>query len=237
MKGNRYSTRFRVGFEVVGIMALMLISALITRAQDPSQLKEIFVRSQQQNAQALKHYNWKSRNEVKKNGETKGVQLFLMRYDTLGNIQKSQIGGSAPPDMPKGPILGGIARRKKENFIELMDDLREQVKAYSQLPPEKMQAFLATATITARLDQGIVQIQGENILQRGDSMSILLDAKTRKQRRIEIITFLEKNPVKAVIEFSNLPAGPTYMARTVVDYPKDALQMITENFDYELERM
>lgn len=67
-------------------------------------------------------------------------------------------------------------------------------------------------------------------------MSVWLDAKTRKQRRVEINTFLEKNPVKAVIEFSELSAGPTYMARTVVDYQKDALQLITENFDYERER-
>jgi hypothetical protein len=138
--------------------------------------------------------------------------------------------------MPKGPILGHIAQKKKEDFVALINDLQEQVKAYSHLPAEKMQAFLASATLSARLDQGIVQIQGGNILQRGDSMSIWLDAKTRKQRRVEISTFLEKNPVKAVIEFSDLPAGPTYMARTVVDYPKDALQLITENFDYERER-
>jgi len=66
-------------------------------------------------------------------------------------------------------------------------------------------------------------------------MSIWLDAKTRKQRRVEISTSLEKNLVKAVIEFSDLPAGPTYMARAVVEYPKDALQLITENFDHKRE--
>jgi len=66
-------------------------------------------------------------------------------------------------------------------------------------------------------------------------MSIWLDAKTRKQRRVEINTFLERNPVKAVIEFGDLPAGPTYMARTIVEYPKEALQLISENFDYKRE--
>jgi hypothetical protein len=67
-------------------------------------------------------------------------------------------------------------------------------------------------------------------------MSIWLDSKTRKQRRVEINMFLEQHPVKAVIEFAELPGGPTYMARTVVEYPKEALQLITENFDYERER-
>lgn len=235
MNTNDHYTKIKTALLIV----LMLVAALVAAAQDPTQLKEMFSRSQQQNAQALKQYTWKSRNEVRKNGESKSTQLFLMRYDAGGNLQKSQIGGSAPPAMPKGPILGRIAEKKKEGFLEMIHALQEQVKAYSQLPPAKMQAFLASATITAKLDQGIPQIwqiQGGNILQGGDAMTIWLDAKSRKQRRIEIGAFLEKNPVKAVIEFSDLPAGPTYMARTVVDYPKEELQLVTENFDYERER-
>lgn len=131
--------------------------------------------------------------------------------------------------------MGHIAQKKKEEFIELVNGLRQQVEAYSHLPPEKMQAFLASAVITPQLNQVLIQIQGQHILQRGDSMSIWLDAKTRKQRRVEINTFLERNPVKAVIEFGDLPAGPTYMARTIVEYPKEALQLISENFDYKRE--
>ena len=229
---NANKTKFKVG----PIVALMLFGALVVPAQDPAQLKEMFARSQQQNAQALKQYTWKSRSEVRKYGESKTTQLFLVSYDANGNLQKSQIGGSAPPPMPKGPIVGHIAQKKKEEFIELINDLRRQAEAYSHLSPEKMQAFLASAAITIKPDQGTIQIQGQNILQRGDSMSVWLDANTRKQRRVEINTFLEKNPVRAVIEFNDLPGGPTHMARTVVSYPKDSLQLITENFDYERAR-
>lgn len=229
------ANRFRAGSRVAPIIILMLLSAMVVEAQEPAQLKEMFARSQQQNAQALKQYVWKSRNEVRKNGESKATQVYLMRYDAMGNLQKSQIGGSAPQVMPNGPIARRIAQRKKEDFIELTNDLREQVQAYSHLSPERMQAFLMSATISARLDQGLVQIRGENILQRGDSMSIWMDARARKQRRIEITTLLENSPVRAVIEFADLPAGATYMARTVVDYPKEAVQLITVNFDYERE--
>jgi len=231
MNNNNYKAKFRVG----PIITLMLSSILIVSAQDPAQLKEMFARSQQQNAQALKQYSWKSRSEVRKNGESKNTQLFLMRYDAFGNIQKSQIGGSTPQAMPKGPIIGRIAEKKKEDFIELMNALRHQVEAYSHLSPEKMQAFMAHATILAKPEQGTVQLWSENVLQRGDAMTIWLDAKTRKQRRVEINTFLERNPVRASIEFNDLPAGPAYMARTVVDYPKESLQLITENFDYKRE--
>ncbi|MGH9843857.1 MAG: hypothetical protein ACREEM_34410 [Blastocatellia bacterium] len=53
-----------------------------------------------------------------------------MRYDALGNLQKSQLGGSAPPAMRKGPIQGRIAQKKKEDFVELINELRQQVQAY-----------------------------------------------------------------------------------------------------------
>jgi hypothetical protein len=230
MNANIIKTKFRT--HIIPIIALMLCATLAVQAQDPAQLKEMFARSQQQNAQALRHYAWKSRNEVRKDGESKSTQIFLMQYDATGNLQKSQIGGTQAA-LPKGPFIGRIAQKRKEAMLELINELRQQVQAYSQLPPEKMQAFMANATIIAKPSQGFVQIQGGNILLRGDSMNIFIDARSRKQRRIEIVTFLEQHPVKAVIEFNDLPAGPTYMARTVVDYPKDDLQLITENFDYE----
>jgi hypothetical protein len=234
MNANNYNAKFMVG--IGPTITLMLFSTLVVQAQDPDQLREMFATAQQQNEQALRQYTWKSLNEIKKNGESENKQLFLMHYDALGNIQKSRLGGSATRAMPRGPIMRSMAKKKRGDLIELIDGLREQVEAYNHIPPEKMPAFLASATITARMNQGVVQIQGENILQRGDSMSIWLDTRTRKQRRVEINTFLDKNPVKAVTEFSDLPTGPTYIARTVVDYPKDALQLITENFDYELAR-
>lgn len=233
MNAKTYRTTLRVG--ILSVITLLL-GAFAAQAQDPAQLKGMFARAQQQNAQELRQYTWKSRNEVRKNTESKSTEVFQMRYDAFGNLQKSQVGGTAPPSMPKGPIFGHIAQKKKADFMELMSDLRDQVQAYSQLSPAKMQSFLASATILAKLDQGFIQIQGANVLQAGDFMTIWLDAKTRKQRRVEIHTFLERNPVKAVIEFADLPAGPNYMARTVVDYHKDGLQLITENFDYERMR-
>jgi hypothetical protein len=228
--------RFKTKLQTALLIITLLFIGLAVKAQDPAQLKDMFARTRQQNEQALRQYNWKSRNEVRKNGESKSTQVFLMRYDAAGNLQKNQIGGSAPPSMPKGPIIGRIAEKKREDFVELVSALRQQVQAYSQLSSARMQAFLASATITAKLDQGVIQIHGGNVLQGGDAMTIWLDACTRHQRRVEINTFFERNPVRAVIEFNELPAGPTHMARTVVDYPKETLQLITENFDYERER-
>ena len=64
-------------------------------------------------------------------------------------------------------------------------------------------------------------------------MTLWVDVVNRKQRRVEIHTTLDRKPVKIVSEFRDLPMGPTYRARSVVDYPSAELTVITENFDYD----
>lgn len=64
-------------------------------------------------------------------------------------------------------------------------------------------------------------------------MIVWVDANTRRQRRIEIHSSFEAKPVRIVTEFQDLPHGPTYMARSVVDYPGEELTLTVENFEYE----
>ena len=51
-------------------------------------------------------------------------------------------------------------------------------------------------------------------------------------RRIEIWANYDAKPVRIVCEFRDLPNGPTYMARSVVDYPNEELTLTVENFEY-----
>ena len=74
------------------------------------------------------------------------------------------------------------------------------------------------------------------MLQPGDSMTVWVDAATRKQRRVEIQTTLDRKAVRIVSEFQLLPNGLAYMARSVVDYQGQELTVITENFDYLREQ-
>lgn len=64
-------------------------------------------------------------------------------------------------------------------------------------------------------------------------MTVWVDAMTRRQRRVEIQSTLDRKPVRIVSDFQDLPQGPTYMTRSLVNYPGDELTIITENFDYE----
>ena len=184
----------------------------------------------QKSAQALRQYSWKSRTEVRKDGEVKSTKLFMIRYAADGTpVQVLMEEDSAK--LPKFGLRGMIARKKKEEAGKLVQALQALAKSYGELPPAKMQEFMSKATVT--LEQNMLRLEAINVLQSNDSMTIWLDANTRRQRRIEINSSYDAKPVRIVSDFKDLPAGPTYLARSVVDYPREELTLTVENFDHQ----
>ena len=125
-----------------------------------------------------------------------------------------------------------VAKKKKQEAQELIEALQRLAKSYGELPPAKMQEFMTSAR-ASHAPQPLLRLASANVLQPGDSMIVWVDANTRRQRRIEINTSFEAQPVRIVTEFRDLPNGPTYMMRSVVDYPSEELTLTVENFDYE----
>ena len=212
-----------------------LVIVLLAGVAISAQMDQKFAQAQQQNAQALRQYAWKSRTEIRKGGETKNVQLALVRYDNYGTLQKTPISSTPQQQLPTRGLRGLIAQKKKESFTETLEGLSRLAKSYSELSPQAMQRFMASAMVAPEMgpQQKLMRITGSNVLQPGDSMTIWIDAMTRKQRRVEIQTSFERKPVRIISDFQDLPQGPTHMARSVVDYPGEELTLLTENFDYE----
>ena len=198
-----------------------------------AQTNQKFAQAQKENARALMQYEWKSRTEIQKDGETKKDQLVLMRYDSNGELQQVVIATSPEPDIPTRGLRGLIAKNKKKDFMDKIEDLRHLVKSYSE--PDTMQRFMATAKATPQ--QNVVQLKAYDVIQSGDSMTIWLDMISKKQRRVEIQTSMNDKPVKVVSEFQDIgPSDPTYMSRNQVNYSGTSLVIITQNFDYTLSK-
>ena len=222
MNTNTFKTK------VVGL-AIMLCAASAAYGQDQK-----FAQAQKQNAQALRQYTWKSRSEVRKEGEVKSTKLFMSRYAADGTpVQVLHEEDSAR--LPKFGLRGMIARKKKEEAAKLVDALQKLARSYGELPPAKMQEFMgrATATLETNTPQPLLRLEANDVLQPNDSMIVWVDANTRRQRRIEINSSYDEKPVRIVSEFKDLPSGPTYLARSVVDYPREELTLTVENFDYQ----
>src|SRR3954466_13610220 len=231
MRWTRTVTPLRATVALVALCSAMVV------AQDKGQPS--FAESQKANAQTLRQYSWKSRTEIKLKGESKNVKLEQVRYDASGKLQKTPIG--APPAAARPPQGGRggrmkakVIENKKEEFGELMQGLGQLVASYGQLPPDKLQAFKATAT-TGRGEgalQGTAKIQGHNVLEQGDSMTIWMDPASQMIRRVEINTIYDKKPATVVADYQSVPNGPTYMARAVLTYPEKNVELTVDNSDY-----
>ena len=218
--------------EIGLVTASLLFACFIVQGQQEKRI----VSAQQENAAKLRQYSWKSRVEVSKDGETKSSQLYQVRYNAEGMPQQVLISGTSQK-LPTSGLRGLIAKKKKEGFVEMLDGLGTLAKAYSKLPSDRMQHFMTNGTVIPELtpQQSFIRIQGRNVLQQGDSMTIWIDMNTHRQCKVEIQTTFDKRSVRIVSEFQDLPDGATYMSRSVIEYPNQKLTVTTENFDYKLE--
>lgn len=225
MKTNNFIRNYKFGLMIV-IMSFMSIATF-------AQPGKKFAQAQQENEAKLRHYTWKSRTEVHKDGETKSVQLNQIRYDIDQNLQQNPISVSQQ-EIPTGGLRGLIAKKKKEEFVEVLNDLSALAKSYGKISPSKMQNFIRNATYIPEINQSqnLIRIQGSDVLELGDSMTIWVDAVTFKQHKVEIKSYYDTHHVRIISEFQNLPNGPTYLARSIIDYPNKELVITTENFDY-----
>jgi len=98
-----------------------------------AQTNQKFAQAQKENARALMQYEWKSRTEIQKDGETRKDQLVLMRYDSNGELQQAVIASSPEPDLPTRGLRGLIAKNKKKDFMEKIEDLRHLVSRTANL--------------------------------------------------------------------------------------------------------
>jgi hypothetical protein len=218
---------------------LALCVSVALSAQD----KQQFADAQKKNQEALKQYTWKSRTELKLKGESKNVKLEQVRYDGNGKLQKTPIGGTPEPAPQqqqrergvKGAVKGKIVENKKEEFAEEMKKLAQLVASYGHMPADKIQAFAKNATFTkgTGAEEGTVLVQGKNVMQSGDSLSLKIDAATLMMKSVEIQTALDGKPVKATSEFMSVAGGPTYQAKSVVQYPEKQLELTVDNYEHQ----
>lgn len=216
----------------IGLWALFSLGASTALAQT-NQKPEA---AAQANALALRQYEWKLRTEVQRKGETKNVQVVLVRFDSNGQKQTTLISRTPEPDLPKFGLRKTIAEKRFREFKETVQQLGDLARAYGELSPEQVQRFMTDATLTPEIiaEQRLVRARGRNVLRAGDSMTIWLDGTSRKQRRVEIETMFDEKPVRIVSEFQDLPQGsPTFMAISRVNYDDGALTIITQNIDHQ----
>src|ERR1044071_3157589 len=140
MKTNRGTT---IMMKIAGL-ALILSSWTMAQGQQQDQK---FAQAMKQNTLALRQYSWKSQTQIRKDGEVKATKVYMNRYAADGTVVQLLVEESSAK-LPKFGIRGMVAKKKKEEAMELVDALQRFAKSYGELPPAKMQEFMTRATVT-----------------------------------------------------------------------------------------
>src|ERR1041385_3538875 len=121
--------------KAAGLLTL-ICSWSMAQGQQPQAQK--LAQAMKQNQIALQQYTWKSQTQIRKEGEIKATKLFSNRYSANGEVVQLLIEEQSTK-LPKFGIRGMVAKKKKEEAMELIDALQRFAKSYAELPPAKMQ--------------------------------------------------------------------------------------------------
>ncbi len=80
--------------------------------------------------------------------------------------------------------------------------------------------------------QGTARIQGANVLQQGDSMTMWIDPASQMMRRVEIKTMYEKHPATVAADYKAVSTGPTALATAKLLYPEKNVELTVDRYDY-----
>lgn len=224
MKNN-----YRIAMLLSGVLLLM---ATGLRAQgDPGAMASQYAANAKANAALTRQYTWQMRIELTLKGEPKPAQLYQMRFDADGKLQKTLL--TAPQDQDTGRgIRGKIKKGKIEDFKEWAAKLADLVKDYMAPTPGTMMDFYAKAKYSQSAD-GKVMISANGFVQPGDYACYWIDPATKIPSRFEFQTVLDGDPVSAKVEFGQVAGGPQYSARLVVSAPAKQVSAKIENFNYQ----
>ena len=217
----------RRGLAVACVVLGFAAAPLLAQQPDMSQVAA----GMAQNQEALQRYTWQSRVSVAVDGENKKLDLYQVRYDLDGKLQKTRIGGEEPAQKRvRGPVRKRVAKSKKKEAGEFAAAVKDQLQAY--MAPQTMQKAISEAF--ARKEGGTIKLQAQDVIAKGDLLEFELVEATKQLMTMGITAQAGGSPLDVVTTFQRLPNGPNYPARQIINTTFEGKRLViaTENFSY-----
>jgi len=203
-------------------------------AQSAAQTVQV-VQSRAQNAALLKQYTWTERLDFMVNGQQKDLRLELCNFGPDGKLQRTVLNDQSAP-LPGGFFRRKIAENKRKDVETYLKGLGELLRQYTLPTAGAVLDFMDSAATTPG-PGGQVLMTGQNVVQPGDSMTIWVDAMTKKTRKVAVSTSFQGNPVNLTATFKTLPNGLNYPAYADLTVPPKGYTILVQNFDYQMNGM
>ncbi len=216
------------------VLAATTASAQGNVAQSAAQTVQV-VQARAANAALMKQYTWNERIDFNVNGQQKDLRLDLVNFGPDGKIQRTTVNDQSAP-LPGGFFRRKIAEGEREDVEKYIKGLGQLLHQYALPTPGAVMNFLDQAT-TMPAGPGQVMVTGSNVVQPGDSLTIYLDAATKKTQRVVVSTAFQGNPVNLTATFATLPNGLNYPAYAQLVVPAKGYDILVQNFNFQQNGM
>jgi hypothetical protein len=188
--------------------------------------------ARQANMTLLRNYTWNRRVEVLKNGNMVDQIISQENYLPNGQLQKVILNDEHAP-LPGGFIRRMAAESKINDAKKYADGLKELFDQYTLPSAGAILNYLMIAHTTGPDAYGSLITTGSNVVVTGDSLTMWVDAKTKKIRKITVTTTFQGDYVTVNAVFGIVPHnGPTYLQYAEITVPSKAVMVLVQNYNY-----
>ncbi len=189
------------------------------------------VQSRAQNAALLKQFTWNERLDFLVNGEQKDLRIDLVNIGPDGKLQRTVLNDQSA-SLPGGFFRRKIAEKEREDVEKYLKGLGQLLHQYTLPTPGAVMNFLDAATPVPS-GPGQLMITGQGVVQPGDSLTVYVDAATRRTKRIVVSSAFQGDPVSLTATFATLPEGLNYPAYAEVIVPAKGYDLQVQNFNFQ----
>ncbi len=183
-----------------------------------------------QNLEELQNYTCQSKITFWVDGVQRRVDVYKIRYDENGWLQRTQIGGETAKGEVRGPDGKKLSKKQHEAALEFVTKARTQLTAY--LSPLFAEKAVATATVT--VDGDVFRLESRDVVNSGDTVVVEFSTATQEPKTLHATATIEGSPMELDVTFQVLDFGPFCPAKSVTTTSWNGikLQITTENSDY-----
>jgi hypothetical protein len=186
--------------------------------------------ARQTNAAALQQYTWDQRTEILEDGTVKDTRVEMVNW-VNGAYQRSLVSNEGP-SLPRFGIRKRIAEEKQKEMQQYMSGLKAQLEQYTMGTSPQLLAFFDKASVSGPDATGLIALSGGSVVMPGDSMTLWVNAATKKAVKAFVATTYQGDAVTLNATFNVLPTGLSYMSFGDIQIPGKQMEVQVSNFNY-----
>jgi len=218
------------------VLALLCLSVPTDAADDPdaAQLALKFGEAQAENLETLKQFSWKARTEVRMDGESKIVALDYVRFDSEGEIERTNLSTESSIEKKRG-FRGRKQKAALDDVAALLEDSLSLLASYILMTKGQLVDFYEKASLTPGTDamEGTTEVNAQNVTTKGDDLTVWVDADTGLNRKLEFQAPLgEDLTVTGEVNYRVLEEGPSTASKATLAIPAEKIEIVNERFEF-----